>query len=130
MTTRLGLLAAIFAGGMLGAVARQLMNDALPTHGDAWPWATFTVNVVGCALLGYFVTRLQERLPPTTFRRPLLGTGLCGGLTTFSTYQIELLRFARHGNALLFAGYAVGSVVSCFAAVYLATAFSRRVRLR
>jgi CrcB protein len=130
MSTRAGLLAAIFAGGTIGAVARLLLDDALPLHGDAWPWSTFTVNVVGSALLGYFVTRLQERLPPSTFRRPLLGTGVCGALTTFSTYQVELLDFARRGDGLLFVAYAAVSIVSCFAAVYLATAFSRRVRLR
>jgi fluoride exporter len=60
----------------------------VPFGGHGWPWATFAANLVGTALLGYFVTRLQERLPPSTFRRPLLGTGLCGALTTFSTLQL------------------------------------------
>jgi CrcB protein len=69
------LLVAIFVGGMVGAVARALVDRALPTARDAWPWATFTVNVAGSLLLGYFATRLQERLPPSTFRRPFLGTG-------------------------------------------------------
>ena len=41
-----------------------------------WPWMTFAVNVAGAFLLGYFVTRLQERLPLSAYRRPLLGTGL------------------------------------------------------
>jgi CrcB protein len=125
VSNRASLLAAIFAGGMVGAVARVLLNDALNS-----PWSTLTANVVGSALLGWFVTRLQERLPPSTFRRPLLGTGFCGALTTFSTDQVELLRFARHDEPGWFALYAIGSIVSCFAAVYLATAFSRRVRLR
>jgi CrcB protein len=124
------LLGAIFAGGMAGALARALLARALPAgHGD-WPWATFAVNVGGSLLLGYFTTRLQERLPPSTFRRPFLGTGLCGALTTFSTFQIELLRMARDGDRLLLAGYAAASVAACFAAVYLATALTRRVRLR
>ena len=43
----------------------------------AWPWPTFIVNIVGAFLLGYFTTRLLERLPQSSYRRPLLGTGLC-----------------------------------------------------
>ena len=43
---------------------------------------TFVVNVAGAFLVGFFTTRLQERLPVSAYRRPLLGTGLCGGLTT------------------------------------------------
>lgn len=123
------LLAAIFAGGITGALARALLERAAPVEPGTWPWATFGANVVGSLLLGYFVTRLQERLPPATFRRPLLGTGLCGALTTFSTFQVELLDMAREGDAVLLAAYAVGSIVACFAAVHLATALTRRARL-
>ena len=56
------------------------------------------VNIVGAFLLGYFTTRLQERLPLSSYRRPLLGTGLCGGLTTFSTMQVEIVKMldGRH----------------------------------
>ena len=75
---------AIFAGGVLGAVDRAAAGDLLGHESGEWPWATFAVNVAGAALLGYFATRLQERLPLSAYRRPLLGTGLCGALTTFS----------------------------------------------
>jgi CrcB protein len=78
-------LAAIFAGGFLGAIARAELVEALPHDPGEWPWATFLVNVAGAFMLGYFVTRLQERLPLSAYRRPFLGTGLCGALTTFST---------------------------------------------
>ena len=63
---------------------------------EALPWPTFTVNIVGAFLLGYFTTRLLERLPLSSYRRPLLGTSLCGGLTTFSTMQVEIIKMLEH----------------------------------
>jgi CrcB protein len=123
-------LAAIFAGGCVGALARAGLAEAAGDGSSgAWPWATFAVNVAGALLLGYFVTRLQERLPPSRYRRPFLATGLCGALTTFSTVQIELLRMLDHGHTGLAAGYAAASVAAGFAAVWLATSVTRRVRL-
>jgi CrcB protein len=82
---------AIFAGGALGALLRVALVQTGAGRAPGWPWVTFGVNIVGTLLLGYFVTRLQERLPLSAYRRPLLGTGFCGALTTFSTMQVELL---------------------------------------
>jgi fluoride exporter len=123
-------LAAVFAGGAIGTVARAgLAALAGPDPGE-WPWATFTVNVVGAFLVGYFTTRLLERLPLSSYRRPLLGTGLCGGLTTFSTMQVETLNMLEHHHYGLALGYTAGSLAAGLLAVYLATSLVRRVRLR
>jgi CrcB protein len=93
-------LAAIFAGGFGGALARVALTKAFPPAPGAWPWATFAVNVVGAFLLGYFVTRPRERLPLSAYRLPLLANGLCGAFTTFSTMQVELLGMIDpRGNA-------------------------------
>ena len=122
-------LAAIFAGGFAGAIARAEIAQALP-HGDAqWPWATFLVNVAGAFMLGYLTTRLQERLPLSAYRRPLLGTGFCGALTTFSTMQLELLRMLDGGRIGLAIAYALASVAAGFAAVAVATNLVRRARI-
>jgi CrcB protein len=122
-------LGAIAFGGALGSLARVAVSQALPSSPASWPWATFGVNVCGALLLGYFVTRLQERLPISTLRRPLLGTGLCGALTTFSTVQLELLRMLEHDRYELALGYALASVVGGFLAVFLSSALVRRVRI-
>jgi CrcB protein len=120
--------AAIVVGGAAGALARAGLAEAFPWDAHGWPWVTFAVNIVGTLLLGYFATRLQERLAPSTYRRPLLGTGFCGALTTFSTFQVELITLARHGELGIAAGYLCASIAAGLVGVYLATALTRRVR--
>lgn len=122
-THRTRLQLAVATGGVAGALARAGVAEAV-----ASPWGTLTVNLVGTALLGWLFTRLQERLPPSTFRRPALGTGFCGALTTFSTLQVELIRMARDGRVALAAGYLAASLAGGLVGVYLATAATRRVR--
>ena len=122
--------AAIFVGGALGTLARAALAQAFPHSATSWPWPTFAVNIVAAFLLGYFVTRLQERLPLSAYRRPLLGTGLCGGLSTFSTMQVELVKMLDAHAWGLAAGYTAASIAAGYAAIQLATAIVRRVRVR
>jgi fluoride exporter len=122
-------IAAIAAGGAAGALLRVALARSYAVGPGSWPWVTFAVNLVGAFLLGYFATRLQERLPLSAYRRPLLGTGFCGAFTTFSTMQLELLRMLDHHHYGLAAAYAGASVVLGYACVHLATAAVRRVRV-
>jgi fluoride exporter len=122
-------LLAIAIGGALGALARVGLLQALPTAAGSWPWATFTANLTGALLLGYLTTRLQERLPVSTLRRPLLGTGLCGAFTTFSTLQLELLRMLDAHRDSLAATYLLASLIGGSLAVFLSSALVRRVRV-
>lgn len=86
------------------------------------------MNILGAFLLGYFITRLQERLPLSAYRRPLLGTGFCGAFTTFSTMQVELLEMLDAHRYGLAAGYAASSLVLGYAAIHLGTSFARQAR--
>jgi CrcB protein len=119
-------LLAIFAGGCLGALARAGLGEWLAHAPGTWSWPTFAANVAGAALLGWAVTRLQERTPPSPYRRPLIGTGFCGALTTFSTLQLELLDLADAGRVALAVGYAAASLVAGFGVVWLASGVARR----
>jgi len=122
-------LAAVFVGGALGTVARVLLAMLAAPDPGRWPWPTFIANAVGALLLGYFTTRLLERLPVSQYRRPLLGTGFCGGLTTFSTMQVETVRMLEHHHYGLAVGYTAASLAVGLSAVYLSTAVVRRVRV-
>ena len=85
--------------------------------------------MAGSFLLGYLITRLQERLPVTAYRRPLLGTGLCGALTTFSSFQLDLLHLLDRDQVPLALLYAAASIAAGFAGLAFGTAIVRRARL-
>jgi CrcB protein len=115
-------LGAIFLGGAVGALLRVGLAEALSAPGAGWPWATFLVNMTGTALLGYWFTTL----PHTRYRRPLLTTGFCGALTTFSTVQLELLEMLDAHRFVLAFLYLAASVAVGLLGAQLATAVARR----
>jgi CrcB protein len=122
-------LVAIFLGGAAGALLRVGLGETFSGGAPGWPWVTFAINVSGSFALAYFATRLDERLPQSTYRRPLLGTGFCGAYTTFSTMQIEILTMLDHDRYGLAIAYALTSVVAGYTAIWVATALVRRVRV-
>ncbi|MCT7659034.1 fluoride efflux transporter CrcB [Mycobacterium deserti] len=115
-------LAAVFMGGAIGTVARAAVQTLAAPQPGHWPWATFAVNIVGAFVLGY----VAARLPESTYRRPLLGTGFCGGLTTFSTLQVELLVMVERRHYLLAAAYAAASITVGLIAAAGASRWARR----
>jgi len=104
-------LAAIYAGGVVGALIRVGLAEAASTAPGQWPWATFAVNMAGALLLGYFFTLYRDR-PEESLRHPFLGTGVCGTLTTFSTMQLELFEMVDGGHFGLAAAYCAVSVAA------------------
>lgn len=84
-----------------------------------FPWGTFTVNLLGCLVIG-LLSGLAEKfdwLSPSL--RLFLLTGLLGGFTTFSAFGLETVFLLRRGEVLLAAAYAAASVLLCIAAVWL-----------
>jgi CrcB protein len=122
-------LASIFLGGCVGAVLRVWLGQHFSIGPTSWPWVTFAINVSGSLVLGYVATRLQERLPLSTYRRPLIATGFCGAYTTFSTMQIEVLKIVNAHRYGLAAGYVGASITAGYGAVWAATALARRTRV-
>ncbi|MGE2731018.1 fluoride efflux transporter CrcB [Mycolicibacterium vaccae] len=104
--------AAVFVGGAAGTLARAAVVALAAPHPGTWPWATFAVNVAGAFILGLVLTWLRNRPSGSGYPRALLSTGFCGGLTTFSTMQVETLAMIEHGHYALALGYTSASVVT------------------
>lgn len=99
----------------VGAVVRYLatrLADKLKLSG--FPWATFAVNVIGSFLIGFF---FAQHLNSVSYK--ILATGFCGGLTTFSTFNFELIDMLDKKKYAAFARYFVLSYGVGFAACLL-----------
>ncbi|MFD9880818.1 fluoride efflux transporter CrcB [Streptomyces alboflavus] len=121
-------LAAVAVGGAAGASARYGAALLWPVGPGGFPWTTFAVNAVGCALIGVLMALIAAASKPVhRLVRPFLGTGVLGGFTTFSTYAVDterLLDGGRPGPGLL---HLVLTPLTALAAVAAATVATRRV---
>lgn len=118
-------LAAVFVGGVLGALARVGLAEASPHGPGEWPWGTFAVNMVGALLLGWLFARLRDH-PEDSLAHPFLVTGVCGTLTTFSALQLELFEMVEVGRLGLAAAYTGATLALGYVCVRLGIAFERR----
>src|SRR3954453_7240681 len=118
-------LAAIYLGGVLGALARVGLSQATPHGPGGWPWGTFAVNMVGALLLGYFFARLRDH-PEDSLAHPFLTTGICGTLTTFSTVQLELFEMTDGGHLAIAAASLGATLAAGFLCVRAGIALERR----
>ena len=95
-------------GGVLGAEARHAVATAIPHDATGWPWSTLLVNISGCLLIGVLMVVITERVRAHPLVRPLLGIGVLGGYTTFSTYAVDAVVAADSGGV----GVAAASIVA------------------
>ena len=127
---RPGILAAIAVGGGLGGAARYGVDQALPTVRDAFPAATFAINVSGSFALAVLLVFVLEIWPPTRYVRPFAAIGFLGAYTTFSTWMVQTAELVAHGRPGLAAGYLGGSLVAGLVAVSLGLVLGRAVLTR
>jgi CrcB protein len=124
---RLLLLAAV--GGALGAGARHLINVSFLTwFGPGFPWATFTVNILGCLLMGVLVEALMSFSIGADTWRVFLATGILGGFTTFSAFSLDVWILYERGQFMALVLYLALSVFLSIAALVLGMAVVRALR--
>lgn len=118
---------AIFLGGGLGSLMRYgvqaLMHERIVAYN--FPWATFTVNIIGSFLIGLFYA-LSAKFNLSAEIRLFLTAGLCGGFTTFSTFSNDNIEMLRSGDGLLCMAYIFLSVALGIVACMAGSAFFSR----
>jgi CrcB protein len=115
----------VAVGGVLGSLGRAGMSVVVPHATGTWPWSTLIVNVAGSGALAFLVVALSLRLPLTRAPRMLLGTGLIGGFTTFSTFAVDVVDLSHGGEHVLAAGYVLATVAGTLAAAGIGLAGAR-----
>ncbi|WP_234390839.1 fluoride efflux transporter CrcB [Nocardia suismassiliense] len=119
------ILAVIAVGGALGSSARYGLTLAWPTPPGGFPWAVFTINVVGSFLLGVLMVVVTEIRPAHPLVRPFLGVGVLGGFTTFSTYANDIHGLLDLHAVIVAAAYLLATLVVALTAAALAVALTR-----
>jgi len=98
-----------------------------PTHTGGFPWATFGVNLVGCAVMGVFMVVITDVWAAHRLVRPFFGTGVLGGFTTFSTYAVDVQQLVGTGHPRTALAYLFATLLGALVAVWLAMAAASRV---
>ncbi|KUL46941.1 fluoride efflux transporter CrcB [Streptomyces regalis] len=117
----------VIAGATVGAPLRYLTDRAVQSrHHSVFPWGTFAVNVTGCMILGLLTGAVAAGAASSDLQL-LLGTGLCGALTTYSTFSYETLRLTETGAGLYAVVNIVGSVTAGLGAAFLGVSIAEAV---
>lgn len=117
----------VIAGALVGAPLRYLTDRAVQSrHDSVFPWGTFLVNVSGCLILG-LVTGAVAQGALSSHLQLLLGTGLCGALTTYSTFSYETLRLVETGAGLYAVANIAGSVTAGLGAAFVGVSLAQAV---
>ena len=92
----------VAVGGAIGATTRYLVSQwAAERFGAHFPYGTLIVNLVGCFMIGLFMTVTTERLIASPYWRLLIAAGFLGGLTTFSSFGYETLQLVKDASILI-----------------------------
>jgi len=116
----------VFLGGGLGSGLRYLVTVTMNQYSKVLPFGTFTVNILGCLLIGMILGYAQKENTLTSNQILLLATGFCGGFTTFSAFANENLELIKNGEIFNFSFYTIGSVLIGILAVYIGLYLTNR----
>lgn len=115
----------VVLGGAVGSGLRYGVGILLPSSQGGFPWATLAVNVVGSFVLGMLIGSSLTSTPLSRHTTLLIGTGLCGGFTTYSAFAVESVLLAQEGHIMTVAMYVIATLACCAAAALAGVLFPR-----
>ena len=118
---------AVAFGGALGAMSRFFVYNAFIRSNSTYPWATFTVNVVGSFLIGMAFVLITERMEMGPYWRGVVTVGFLGAFTTFSTFSMDVIGLLEQGESTRAILYVLSSVVVCIIAAWLGLTLAKVV---
>jgi CrcB protein len=113
--------------GLAGGLVRYEVVNAWKPPAGGFPWATFAVNTAGAFVLAVLVIVVTDILAESRYLRPLIGTGFCGALTTFSSVAVSVDELAAHGQLATAIGYLAASLGAGGLAAFLGLLLGRRI---
>ena len=117
-------LGVIAVGGMVGSLARWGIASAMDE--SAFPWATLLVNYLGAVLLALLIVYMEKHPALKWWWQPLLGTGFCGGFTTYSAFAVEVDSYLTTGQSGKALAYIVASLAGTYLLVVVTVATARK----
>lgn len=115
----------VAAGGVVGAVCRYEAGVLWPTASMSFPWTTLGINLLGSLGLAVVVVLAADAWPHRSWLRPLIGTGVIGGFTTFSTFSVDVQRLLTNGQAPIAISYLALTLAGCGASTWAGAQLSR-----
>ena len=109
-------IAFVATGGVIGSLARWLVSLGIVDHG--FPWATLLVNYVGSVILTALVLYSKHHKSHKWWWRPAIGTGFCGGFTTYSAFALKIDQYLSNGNIHSVLSYSLASIVGTYILVF------------
>jgi CrcB protein len=101
----------VFLGGGVGSVMRYLISVYIPHDTKGFPWNTFIANMLACVIIGCVMGASMNVFQKHSHAVLLLTTGLCGGMSTFSTYSIETIKMFQSGHYFMAIIYIMSSLI-------------------
>ncbi len=113
-------------GGGIGSMARYLCQRWFSLHyPHTFPWGTFSVNMLGCFLIGLLWGVHYRSFDSNESWKLFLMAGVCGGFTTFSAFTLESIGLVKENKPFLFLAYVASSVILGLAATLIGMRLTR-----
>jgi fluoride exporter len=121
----------VFIGGGLGSSFRYFIGNFMNRNVKlSLPWNTLSANLIACVILGILTGWLTTKLETDSSQRLFIGVGICGGLSTFSTFTLEIFELVKSNQIALAISYMLLSTISCLLLFWLMWSLGKNISLQ